>query len=372
MPTYTVAGVPVDFPYEAYEVQLAYMEKVVLALSRGQNALLESPTGTGKTLSLLCAALGWRRAMVESARPADPSGSGAPAADDLGQALKASLGQGSGLGQLKGRLPRIIYASRTHSQLQQVVRELRRTVHRPTVCVLGSREQLCVHPHVKTLTGAAQGGACQALTAALGCGFHTKLQLLKRKQGGMLEHPEKQLDESERTLPDIEDFVSLSSQKELCPFYYARELQREAEMLFVPYNYLIDPSARRALNIELAEDVIIFDEAHNMERACTDAASVDLSAAQLVGCVKEVDRCIQGAQNSEAAALDQQATLSPYVSLHLPTSPYISLHLPTSPYISLNLPTSPARPAGRPRRARGGRVAGHEADAPRTGGGHPL
>ena len=136
---------------------------------------------------------------------------------------------------------------------------------------------------MKTLTGAAQGGACQALTAALGCGFHTKLQLLKRKQGGMLEHPEKQLDESERSLPDIEDFVSLSSQKELCPFYYARELQREAEMLFVPYNYLIDPSARRALNIELAEDVIIFDEAHNMERACTDAASVDLSAAQLVG-----------------------------------------------------------------------------------------
>ena len=66
---------------------------------------------------------------------------------------------------------------------------------------------------MKTLTGAAQGGACQALTAALGCGFHTKLQLLKRKQGGMLEHPEKQLDESERSLPDIEDFVSLSSQK---------------------------------------------------------------------------------------------------------------------------------------------------------------
>ena len=164
---------------------------------------------------------------------------------------------------------------------------------RVRVRVIRVRVRVRVNPNpnpnpnqVKTLTGAAQGGACQALTAALGCGFHTKLQLLKRKQGGQLEHPEKQLHESERTLPDIEDFVSLSSQKELCPFYYARELQREAEMLFVPYNYLIDPSARRALNIELAEDVIIFDEAHNMERACTDAASVDLSAAQLVGCVK--------------------------------------------------------------------------------------
>ncbi len=254
MPTYDVAGVPVDFPFEAYDVQLAYMEKVVLALSRGQNALLESPTGTGKTLSLLCAALGWRRAMLDSVRPAGSraSNSGAPTADDLGQALKASLGQAPGSAQMSGRLPRIIYASRTHSQLQQVVHELRRTVHRPTVCVLGSREQLCVHPHVKTLTGPAQGAACQALTAALGCGFHAKLQLLKRKNGGTLEHPEKQLDESERTLPDIEDFVSLSSQKELCPFYYARELQRTAEMLFVPYNYLIDPNARRALNIELA------------------------------------------------------------------------------------------------------------------------
>ena len=346
MPTYDIAGVPVDFPYDAYDVQLAYMEKVVLALARGQNALLESPTGTGKTLSLLCSALGWRRAQVERARAGAGAAapSDAPAADDLGTALRASLGQGQE--PVYGRLPRIIYASRTHSQLQQVVRELRRTVHRPTVCVLGSREQLCVHPHVKTLQGAAQGGACQALTAAQGCGFHTKLQLLKRKHGGVLEHPEKAKPDEQRALPDIEDFVDLSQRQELCPFYYARELQRTAEMLFVPYNYLIDPNARRALNIELArarapaalhsrtppralrawapaphagatrarrvcvsqaDDILIFDEAHNMERACTDAASFDLSSAQLVGCIKEVDRCIQGAQNSAVDEVEDEA-----------------------------------------------------------------
>lgn len=112
MPTFTIAGVPVDFPYDAYEVQLAYMEKVLLALKGGQNALLESPTGTGKTLCLLCSVLGWRRAQIESARAT--SVAAAPPADDLGQALKASLGQGQG--SSTRRLPRIIYASRTHSQ----------------------------------------------------------------------------------------------------------------------------------------------------------------------------------------------------------------------------------------------------------------
>jgi regulator of telomere elongation helicase 1 len=51
--------VDIFFPMKPYECQLDYMQKVIQACKNGQNALLESPTGTGKTLCLLTAALAW-------------------------------------------------------------------------------------------------------------------------------------------------------------------------------------------------------------------------------------------------------------------------------------------------------------------------
>ena len=56
-----ISGVKVHFPFKPYACQIEYMNKVMAALNDGKNALLESPTGTGKTLSLLCATLAWVR-----------------------------------------------------------------------------------------------------------------------------------------------------------------------------------------------------------------------------------------------------------------------------------------------------------------------
>ncbi|MFH4979063.1 hypothetical protein AB6A40_005772 [Gnathostoma spinigerum] len=59
MPALSILGITVDFPYEPYECQTLFMSKVIEAVGEMKNAVLESPTGTGKTLCLLCGALAY-------------------------------------------------------------------------------------------------------------------------------------------------------------------------------------------------------------------------------------------------------------------------------------------------------------------------
>ncbi|KAJ1641128.1 hypothetical protein T492DRAFT_252325 [Pavlovales sp. CCMP2436] len=157
MPTYELSGVTVEFPFDAYECQTLYMQRVIQALQECSNALLESPTGTGKTLCLLCAALGWRQALLDGrVRPMYSLVESRGDAQPVETVVVAP--------PLRSFVPRIVYASRTHSQLAQVVSELKRTAYRPKSVVFGSREQSCVHPDVSELRGLALTHACQSLT----------------------------------------------------------------------------------------------------------------------------------------------------------------------------------------------------------------
>jgi hypothetical protein len=72
--SFLIQGLQVDFPKQPYECQKQYMEKVIEALDQGQNALLESPTGTGKTLSLLCSTLAWQSKKRGSLKPMQGKG----------------------------------------------------------------------------------------------------------------------------------------------------------------------------------------------------------------------------------------------------------------------------------------------------------
>ena len=62
-------GVPVTFPKKQYDVQETFMSHAIGALRAGTNALLESPTGTGKTLCLLCSTLAWQEKEGKKSSP---------------------------------------------------------------------------------------------------------------------------------------------------------------------------------------------------------------------------------------------------------------------------------------------------------------
>ena len=49
-------------------------------------------------------------------------------------------------------LPKVYYATRTHKQITQAVRELRSTGYTPKFTVLGSRDHLCINPKVQRAT----------------------------------------------------------------------------------------------------------------------------------------------------------------------------------------------------------------------------
>ncbi|XP_067246043.1 ATP-dependent DNA helicase DDX11 isoform X2 [Chanodichthys erythropterus] len=49
------------FPFQPYPIQESFMEALYTALDQGKIGIFESPTGTGKSLSLICGALTWLR-----------------------------------------------------------------------------------------------------------------------------------------------------------------------------------------------------------------------------------------------------------------------------------------------------------------------
>lgn len=278
--TLELRGIRIHFPFKPYACQEAYMEKVLDALFRSENALLESPTGTGKTLMLLCATLAWQRQQQRSLREAVDL----PAASDQAGAFNLSQ---DGPTQA-ARSPQIIYASRTHSQLSQVVRELRNTRYRPPHAVLASREQMCVNPKVKKKhsTSSDINHDCNKLGKERKCRYRNGLEGFvppPTEHGGSMAH---------QPIMDMEELITMGKSSHVCPFYYTRSQVENAELILVPYNYLFDKDARETTlaDVRWKNAIVIFDEAHNLESFASDSASFDLSNNDIAGCMNEVRR----------------------------------------------------------------------------------
>ncbi|XP_050576329.1 regulator of telomere elongation helicase 1 homolog [Bombus affinis] len=284
MPDVTINNVIVNFPFKPYSIQEEYMVKVIECLQNGKNGVLESPTGTGKTLSLLCSSLSWL--LTKKAQLQAQSLIGAIEKPDFGghffKQLSNGLKEGTGDSEPTSNLgwapPKIIYASRTHSQLSQAMQELKRTSYKHvSTAVLGSRDQLCIHPEVSKETSSSNKiYMCHSKIKSRTCFYYNNVE--SRKDDPLFK----------QEVLDIEDLVKVGQKFKCCPYFLSRELKQNADITFMPYNYLLDSKSRKTQGIDIQNNIILLDEAHNIEKTCEEAASLQICSTDIAMCIDEI------------------------------------------------------------------------------------
>lgn len=188
---------------------------------------------------------------------------------------------------------KVYYASRTHSQLSQVLPELRRlklfrlssfrSAHplhpekpsiprkrglddleegedetRTRTVALGSRRQLCINEELRSKTRDLDEG-CRELLSEKGDKRCPYLPTL--------DEDIKMIDFRDQILAvpkDIEDLAEAGRLVETCPYFGSRRAIPQAELVTLPYNLLLQKSAREALGIDLKDQIVVIDEAHNL------------------------------------------------------------------------------------------------------------
>ena len=208
-------------------------------------------------------------------------------------------------------MPKIFYCSRTHSQLAQFVSEVKKATSgdpREVRCItLGSRSAMCINPSVRKLsTDAAISEKC------------LDLQTQKVDKSAKVEHENNSIDKNEKrkrrsmqtstpsrnikhkcefhkpaaelhfaehamgAVRDIEDLVSLGESVQGCPYYASRKALPYAQLICLPYNLMLSRESRSALGVCLKNNIVIFDEAHNIVESANMTHSAEVNDDHLL------------------------------------------------------------------------------------------
>lgn len=197
--------------------------------------------------------------------------------------------------------PKIFFCSRTHSQLAQVIDELKNCpvsylngpsatnpfARKLRMCVLGSKARFCVNKDVNS-NPSEVADACSNLMSVNACSFGNKQRKKNDLKGATPQ------------VWNIEDMLALSEVHKECGYFYSREELAEANIVFCPYIYILEPGIRSAMSIYLNNAIVIFDEAHNVEDTCRSSASLELEAELLAVAIALFTRVLSHDSRSPA------------------------------------------------------------------------
>lgn len=280
-----IDGLLVYFPYDyIYPEQYSYMMELKRTLDAKGHCLLEMPSGTGKTISLLSLIVAYILA-----KPLE--------------------------------LSKLIYCSRTVPELEKVLEELKvlleyyeqETGQKPKLLGLGlsSRKNLCIHPEVSAeREGKKVDGKCLSLTASYirfkhkednnvpVCAFYESFDAHGKE---------------EKLAPGVyhlDDLKAVGGNKGWCPYYIARHAIYHANIVVYSYHYLLDPKIADLVSKELERtSVVVFDEAHNIDNVCIESMSVTISRRTLDRShtnVESLARTIKNIKDRDAGKLREE------------------------------------------------------------------
>ncbi|WEL39267.1 Rad3 DNA repair helicase [Encephalitozoon hellem] len=227
---------------ELYEGQKQFIRDARRVVEDGGVGIFSSPTGTGKTMSLLNAVMDYIGG--DGAEPGSRS-----------KALEQTLFQGSA--------GTVFYCTRTHTQLSQAVNELKRLGVRCNAVILGSRRVYCLNEKVlQHKNSDAMNEGCRQIVREGLCAFYDGSDLFDGH--GIL---------------DVEDFGLIGREQKLCPYYASKRYSHRCDIVFLPYQLLFTREGRKSADIDVRGSIVIVDEAHNI---CDSVIQMNTSSVLFV------------------------------------------------------------------------------------------
>ncbi|KAI4500244.1 hypothetical protein M0802_004661 [Mischocyttarus mexicanus] len=350
------------FPFTPYKIQQEFMKELYKCIENGNMGIFESPTGTGKSLSVICGALKWlldheklqkeeldskitdldnkikmientsndwflcqteqmefnfkkkeleskldaiikyekkiqqykekidkknkkeKKAYIKlrsnpSDKHIDDNESIDPENDEIDKDLllinELSDSENSADEEevQESSHTKIYFCSRTHSQLSQFVKELKRSPYSDnvTVVTLASRQNYCINKDIKKLkhsnlinehclllqrkkTTRKEEKSIKKLKVTKSCPF------LSGNQESLMA-------ELLSDIHDIEETIKKGEELNTCPYYAVRKSIQEGQLILIPYNSILHKNTRISSGINLKGNILIIDEAHNLLEA---------------------------------------------------------------------------------------------------------
>ncbi|XP_015179971.1 PREDICTED: probable ATP-dependent RNA helicase DDX11 [Polistes dominula] len=198
---------------------------------------------------------------------------------------------------------KIYFCSRTHSQLSQFVKELKRSPYSENVAVvtLASRQNYCINKSIKKLKHInlinEQCLQLQKKKITRKEEKHIKKLKVTNSCPFLSGNQESLMAELLSEIHDIEEIVQKGEELNTCPYYTVRKSIQDGQLILVPYNSILHKNTRISSGINLKGNVLIIDEAHNLLEAIERMYSASITGRNILHAYNQLSQYQKKYQN---------------------------------------------------------------------------